>query len=181
MALPEGSRAVKNRWIFITKRDAENKLVRRRARLVAKGFTQRKRVDYDEVFAPVARYTTARTMLAFAAQKEIEMVLLDLKAAFLNGELEETIYMEQPKVYVVEGKENMVYQLFKALYGLKQASRAWRKKSSSFLSKIGARESQLDPGLYLLTIDGETVDILVYVDDILMLGSMMKFSTRLPR
>ena len=128
---------------------------------MAKVFTQRKGVDYDGVFAPVARYTTLGTMLAFAAQTEMEMLLLDVKAAFLNDELND----EQPKGYVVEGRENMVYQLLKALYGLKQASRAWRKKISSFLSNIGARESQLDPSLYLFTIDGETVYILVYVDE----------------
>lgn len=91
IAPPGVSRAVKNRRVFITKRDVDNKIVRRRARLVAKGFTQRKGIDYEEVFARVASYTTVRAMLAFAVQKEMKMILLDVKAAFLNGGLEETV------------------------------------------------------------------------------------------
>ena len=101
--LPEGARVVKNKWVYFYKKDAEGRLKRRRARLVAKGFTQQKGVDYDEVFAPVAKYSTVRMMLAFAAQEHLEMLLLDVKAAFLNVKLYEKILMDQPEGYIVKG------------------------------------------------------------------------------
>ena len=94
--LRSDSKTVKNRWVFATKPDLQRKLLRRRARLVAKGFTQQKDVDYNEVFAPVVRYSTVRMMLALAAQLGLELCLVDVKTAFLNGKSEETIFMDQP-------------------------------------------------------------------------------------
>ena len=171
--LPEGARTVKNKWVYFTKRDAQNRLTRRRARLVAKGFTQKKGIYYDEVFAPVAKYSTVRMMLAFAVQEDLEMLLLDVKAAFLNGELDEVIFMEQPEGYVIKVRETMVYRLLKAIYGLKQASRAWRKLINDFLKNLGCTQSNMDSSLYSFIIDGEKIYILVYVDDILLLGRIM--------
>ena len=132
------------------------------------------------MFASVAKYTTVRMILAFAAQEQLEMVLLDVKAEFLNGKLDEKIFMEQPEGDIVKGKENFVYELLKAPYGLKQASSACRKVINSFLLSIGCVQSMADSSLYVLIIDGETVYIVVYVDDILMLAHIMKVLRQVP-
>lgn len=135
--LPRNFKAIKNKWVYVTKRDSENNLTRRRARLVAKGISQRYGIDYDEVFAPAAKYSTVRFMLALASQQELEMLQLDVKKAFLNGELEEEIYLEQPEGFVIAGKENHLYRMLRAIYGLKQASNAWRKVVKRVLEAIG--------------------------------------------
>lgn len=106
-------------------RDASNHPARYCARLVAKGFTQRRGIDYIEVFSRVAKYTTVRFLLSLSAQEGLEIISMDIKAAFLNGDLDEQIYMHQPERFVVEDKEDSVYLLNKAIYGLKQASRQW--------------------------------------------------------
>lgn len=124
---PHDAKPVRAKWVYANKTDAHNQLQRRRARLGAKGFTQKYGIEYNETFAPVAKYSTLRYILCFAAQKDIEMLQLDVKSAFLNGKLDEVIYLEQPAGSVASGKEKWVYRLLKALYGRKQASRAWHR------------------------------------------------------
>ena len=99
--LPKGKKLVKSKWVFMNKTDAHGNISRKRARLVAKGFTQRYRIDFEEVFSPVAKYSTVRFMLAIAAQRDLDLLQLDVKGAFLNGELDEEIYLEQPAGYVI--------------------------------------------------------------------------------
>ena len=159
--------------MYLSKLDADGNLKRRRARLVEKGFTQVKGVDYEEVFAQVAKYTTVRIMIAYATIRKMKMLTLDVKAAFLNGKLDETIYMEQPMGYLVPGKEKLVCRLRKALYGLKQAPRAWRKSFNTFLKSIGCVQSDAESSLYTLVVHGSTMYILVYVDDVLMIAKAM--------
>ena len=118
--LSKGAKMVKNRWVFAIKSDG-----RKKARLVAKVFSQAEGIDYNEVFSPVIRYETVRTLLAVAALENWKIFALDIKSAFLYGELDETIYMEQPQGFVVKGQEDKVLLLNRALYGLKQAARAW--------------------------------------------------------
>lgn len=129
-------RAVGNRWLYMRERDENEKTSRYRARLVAKGFTQRKGIDHDQVFSPVTKYTTLRDVLSLVAAKKLEMLQLDVRAAFLSGELEEDIYMSQPQRFVFEGKEEYVYKLHKALYGLKRASRYWGKYLDGVLKSL---------------------------------------------
>jgi hypothetical protein len=126
--LPPGQKAIGLKWIFKLKKNANGEVVKHKARLVAKGYVQQEGVDFDEVFAPVARLDTIRLILALAANRGWQVHHLDVKTAFLNGELEENVYIAQPEGYVEQGKEKMVLKLSKALYGLKQAPRAWNTK-----------------------------------------------------
>lgn len=123
--LPEGKDVVGLKWIFKTKYNSNGEIQRHKAHLVAKGSSQKPGVDYDEVFSPIARMETIRTLLALAAQFSWTVYNFDVKSTFLNGDIEEEVYVEQPRGYVIEDEEEKVYKLNKALYGLKQASRAW--------------------------------------------------------
>ena len=164
---PPGARVMKSRWVYDEKTNDKGEVIRHRARLVAKGYDQRKGIDYQEVFAPVAKYATLRMLLAFAAQKDFSLMVLDVKKAFLNGKLEESVFMEQPEGFVSPENPSHVYELLKAIYGLKQAAKAWRDTLHQWLISIGAKEATADPCLYVLELDGQTVYLLVYVDDVL--------------
>lgn len=121
---PTNRKIIGVKWVYRVKNNADGSLNKLKARLVVKGFSQRYGSDYLETFAPVARLDTIRLLVALAAQKQWLIHQLDVKSAFLNGFLEEEIYVEQPQGFKVSGKEEMVYKLNKALYGLKQAPRA---------------------------------------------------------
>lgn len=141
---------------------------RYKARLVAKGFRQREGIDYEEVFAPVSKYTTLRAVLATAAVEDLEIHQLDIKTAFLNGELEEDVWTQQPPGYE-EGRAGMACHLHKALYGLKQAPRAWHLRLKEELESIGFTQSEADPGLFITKGDNEPIYLITYVDDILII------------
>jgi hypothetical protein len=121
--LPPGHRAIGFKWVFKVKRDKHGNIVRHKVRLVAKGYVQRAGIDYDEVFAPVAHLESVRLMMVVAAHHGWEVHHMDVKSAFLNGELKEEVYVVQPAGFVVKGAEHKVLRLRKALYGLKQARR----------------------------------------------------------
>ncbi len=123
--LPLNRTAIKSRWIFKVKPGVKGSAPRYKAKLVAKGYSQRPGIDYEETFAPVTKQTTLRVVLSFVAAQDLEMRQLDIKTAFLYGDLSEEIYMKQPKGYVKSGDEDLVCRLHKCLYGLKQASRVW--------------------------------------------------------
>lgn len=124
---PSNRPIVPCKWIF-KKRNADGKISRYKARLVAKGFSQVKGVDYTETFSPVVRGSTLRLLLALAAKRNMEIEHLDVDTAFLNGELEEEIFMSQLEGFEVKGQETKVCLLKKSIYGLKQASRSWNKR-----------------------------------------------------
>ncbi len=128
---------------------------------------QKEGIDYNEVFAPVSKHTTLRTLLSSAAAEDLELHQLDIKTAFLNGDLEETIYMQQPEGYA-EGGPNMVCRLRKSLYGLKQAPRAWNTRLKQELEGMGFTAPGADAGLFTTQYKGSNIYILVYVDDILV-------------
>ncbi|CAI9787682.1 unnamed protein product [Fraxinus pennsylvanica] len=125
------------KWIYKTKYNEHGELEKHKARLVAKGYTQKHGIDYTEVYAPVARMETVRMVVALAAQRNWKIFQLDVKSTFLHGELDEDIYVEQPKGYEVKGSEDKVYKLHKALYGLKQAPRAWFSRIETYFLSEG--------------------------------------------
>uniref|UniRef100_A0A2N9EI16 Integrase catalytic domain-containing protein n=1 Tax=Fagus sylvatica TaxID=28930 RepID=A0A2N9EI16_FAGSY len=145
--LPNGREVIGLKWIYKTKFNEDGSIQKHKARLVAKGYAQQPGVDFHETFAPVVRMETIRTVLALAAQMELQVFQLDVKSAFLNGDLEEEVYVEQPKGYVKKGKEDRVYRLRKALYGL--APRAWNSKIDSYFRQNGFHRSKCEPSLYV--------------------------------
>jgi hypothetical protein len=125
--LPKGQKPIGLKWVYKLKKDSSGTVVKHKAWLVAnaKGYVQRQRIDFDEVFALVARLDTVRLLLVLAAQEGWEIHHMDVKSAFLNGELEEEVYVAQPSGICAKGEEHKVLKLHKALYGLSQAPRAW--------------------------------------------------------
>ena len=164
---PPGVKPIPCKWVFKIKRDAAGRFERFKARLVVQGFRQKEGIDFSEVFAPVSKFATARTLFSLAAAEDMEIHHIDIKTAFLNGELEETIYMKQPPGFE-EGPPEMACRLIKALYGLKQAPRAWYSKLYQELELYGFKASEADPSLFSMDLKDDTVYLLVYVDDILV-------------
>jgi hypothetical protein len=139
-----------------------------KAKLVARGFTQTYGVDYNETFALVAKFTSIRCIFTLAALEDIEIHQMDVKTAFLNGELEKEIYMEQPQGFVHKGGEHLVCKLHKSLYGLKQSPRAWNEKLDAFLKSIEFMKSEADPKVYVAQVGDVKFFIMVYVDDLIL-------------
>ena len=165
--LPEGVKPLDCKWDYKVKRDGTGNIERFKARLVAKGFKQQYGVDYNEVYAPVIKHGTLRMLLSTIAMEDLELHHLDIKTAFLNGELEEEIWMQQPPGYE-EGGPNVACYLRRSLYGLKQAPRAWYSRLKKELEKLGFLASTSDPSLYILKRGKTNTFILVYVDDLLI-------------
>ena len=164
---PKGRKIIKNRWVFDQKTDG-----RKKAQLVAKGFSQVEGVDYDEIFSPVVHFETVRMMLALAALEDWHITGLDVKTAFLYGELDEELYMEQPEGFKAKGQENKVLRLKRAIYGLKQAALAWWKALDKSMAAMGCKRLLSDSGLFThRSKSGALVVIIVYVDDVIFMGS----------
>lgn len=135
--LPPGQKVIGLKWIFKLKKDAAGKITKYKARLIAKGYAQEHGIDYEEVYAPVTCLETVRLLFALSAKKNWQVHHLDVKTAFLNGEITEDVYVAQPKGFEKQGCENIVYKLIKALYGLRQAPRAWYAKLNQCLESLG--------------------------------------------
>jgi hypothetical protein len=165
---PPNVHALDCRWVYKIKRDSVGNIDKYKSRVVVKGFQQKAGVDYDEIFAPVSRHATVRVILSMAAVYELDVHQMDVKTAFLHGELTEVAYMRLPPGYQDDGR---VCLLKKALYGLKQAARAWYLKLKGTLLKFGYKVATADPSLYLRGNGNGMVVLLVYVDDILLMGS----------
>ncbi|GJY38893.1 putative ribonuclease H-like domain-containing protein, partial [Tanacetum coccineum] len=171
--LPEGKYAIGTKWILKNKRDARGIVVRNKARLVAQGHRQEEGIDYDEVFAPVARIEAIRLFLAFASYMGFMVYQMDVKSAFLYGSIDEEVYVTQPKGFVDPQYPKKVYKVVKALYGLHQAPRAWYATLSTFLLKHGYRRGTIDKTLFLKKHKRDIILVQVYVDDIIF-GSTKK-------
>ncbi|CAI5986417.1 unnamed protein product [Closterium sp. NIES-65] len=164
--LPEGRTAITSKWLFKIKSDADGKIERYKSRLVAKGYQQKEKVDFKELFAPVVKPTTLRTLFAGAAIKGWVVKQMDIVTAFLNGILEEEIFMGQPEGF--DDGSGRVWKLKKALYGLKQAPRQWYIKLREVLEEIGFTPSTADHSLFMLGEGEQRSFMVVYVDDILI-------------
>ncbi|KZS13017.1 Uncharacterized protein APZ42_021944 [Daphnia magna] len=161
--LPCDRKAIEGKWVLKYKPGFKTTSPRYKARFVIKGFSQIHGLDYTETYAPVAKTFSFRMIMAIAAEKDLEMIQLDIKTTFLYGTLEEEIYMKQPEGFIIPGKEEEVCRLVKSLYGLKQASRVWNVKFNEFIVAFGLESSKCDPCIYyrylLLIPETQTVPI----------------------
>lgn len=171
--LPQNRKSIRCKWVFRTKRDACGNIMRYKARLVAKGYTQVEGVDFNEIFAPVAKFTTIRCMVALGASLDLEMHQMDVKTAFLNPTLKEEMYMEQPSRFV-QGGQHLKCKLKKALYGLKQSGREWYKDMDATLISSGFTRSQADHSLYVKQSNECLMIVIAYVDDLIIMASSIK-------
>lgn len=167
--LPEGRKAIGCKWVLKIKRNPDGSVNKYKARLVIKGYAQKYGIDYNETYAPVMQLTSLRTLIALATARGMYMEHMDVETAFLNAELEEDIYMEQPQEYQVAGKEHLVCKLKRSLYGLKQAPRCWNKNVDSFLKDAGFISSEADPCVYIRGENGKLSIIGLFVDDCLII------------
>ena len=166
--LPKGCKRVGCKWVFKTKRDSIGNIERYKARLVAKGFTQKNGIDYKETFSPVSKKDSLRIIMALVAHYDLELHQMDVKTAFLNGNLEEEIYMDQSEGFSVKGKEHMVCKLKKSIYGLQQASRQWYLKFNDTITSFGFQENTVDRCIYMKVSGSKFIFLVLYVDDILL-------------
>jgi hypothetical protein len=169
--LPPGSIPIGCKWIFKTKLKVDGTVEKFKARLVAKGFKQKEGLDYFDTYAPVARIATIRTLIALASIYNFEIHQMDVKTAFLNGELEEEIYMHQPEGFVMPNHERKVCKLIKSLYGLKQAPKQWHEKFDKAVVANGFKIHNSDKCVYSKFHKNQGVIICLYVDDMLIFGT----------
>ncbi|GKB02495.1 putative ribonuclease H-like domain-containing protein [Tanacetum coccineum] len=165
--LPDGKRVIGTKWVFRNKRDERGTIIKNKARLVAQGYRQEEGVDYDEVFAPVARIEAIRLFLAFASFMGFTVYQMDVKSAFLYGNITEEVYVKQPPSFEDPAHPNKVYRVVKALYDLHQAPRAWYERLSTFLLKHGYRRGAIDKTLFIKKDRRDIMLVQVYVDDII--------------
>ena len=147
--LPPGHRAIGLKWVYKLKKHAQGAVVKHKARLVAKGYVQWQGIDYEEVFAPVARMDSVRLLIALAAHHDWQVHHMDVKSAFLNGDLLEEVYVQQPPGYMQSGEEGKVLRLRKALSGLRQAPRAWNVKLDDSLITLGFEQCPSEHAVYM--------------------------------
>ncbi|GJS91074.1 retrovirus-related pol polyprotein from transposon TNT 1-94 [Tanacetum coccineum] len=168
---PDKAFVITLKWIYKVKLDELGGILKNKARLVARGYRQEEGIDFEESFAPVARLEAIRIFLAFAAHMNMVVYQMDVKTAFLNGNLREEVYVSQPDGFVDPDKPNYVYKLKKALYGLKQAPRAWYDMLSSFLISNDFSKGSVDPTMFIRREGKELLLVQIYVDDIIFAAS----------
>jgi len=179
VTLPPNKKAIGCKWVFSVKMNADGSVSRLKARLVAKGYAQTYGIDYAETFSPVAKMTSIRLFISLAARFNWKLHQLDIKNAFLHGDLAEEVYMEQPPGFVAQGETNRVCRLKKSLYGLKQSPRAWFGKLSLAIEKYGIcflsnheeNHSKSDHSVFYKHSEHGLILLVVYVDDIVITGN----------
>jgi len=169
--LPADKKTIEVKWVYKLKHNPDGSIAKHKARLAARGFLQKVGLDYSEVYAPVARIETVRLVMALACKRNWSTFHLDVKSAFLNGPIDEIVFVTQPPGFVIQGKEDMVYILHKALYGLKQAPRAWNKKIDSYLIELGFTKCKSEYGVYVQAVASDITLICPYVDNLLVTGN----------
>ncbi|KAI3665306.1 hypothetical protein L6452_43930 [Arctium lappa] len=165
--LPKGHRAIGTRWIFRNKKDERGIVIKNKARLVAQGYTQEEGIDYEEVFAPVARIEAIRLFLAYASFMKLKVYQMDVKNAFLYGRIDEEVYVYQSPGFENPNYPDRVYKLKKALYGLHQAPRAWYDTLSTYLLENGFQRGIIDKTLFIQMKKKDILIVQIYVDDII--------------
>ena len=162
---PKNRSVVGTKWVFRNKIDPDGIITRNKARLIAKGYSQQEGIDYDETYALVARLEAIRIFQAYDAHMKFKVFQMGVKSAFLNGELEEEVYVEQPLGFVDPRYPDYVYKLDKALYGLKQAPRAWYETLAQFLIESDFTRGTIDKTLFYLKNGKDLLIVQIYVDD----------------
>ncbi|KAI3770975.1 hypothetical protein L6452_02123 [Arctium lappa] len=165
--LPKGHRAIGTKWIFRNKKDERGIVIRNKARLVAQGYTQEEGINYEEVFALVARVEAIRLFLAYASYMKFKVYVMDVKSAFLYGTIDEEVYVCQPPGFENPSYPNRVYKLKKALYGLHQAPRAWYDTLYTYLLENGFERGIIDKTLFIKRSKKDILLVQIYVDDII--------------
>ncbi|KAH9697541.1 hypothetical protein KPL71_023649 [Citrus sinensis] len=168
---PNGVKPIGCKWIYKRKRRVDGRVETFKARLVAKGFTQKEGIDYGETFSSVAMLKSIRILLSIAAVLDYEIWQMDVKTAFLNGHLEENIYMQQPDGFIQKGQKHMVCKLQRSIYGLKQASRSWNIRFDQAIKSFGFIQNIDEPCVYKKIQEKSVAFLILYVDDILLIGN----------
>ena len=168
---PEGKKTIRCKWVFKKKTDIDGKVHTYKARLVAKGFKQTHVIDYDETFSPVVMLKSITILIAIATYHDYEIRQMDVKIAFLNGNLLEDVYMTQPEGFVQPKNFGKVCKLQRSIYGLKQASRSWNLLFDESFKGFGFVKNEDDPCVYKKISGSAIVFLVIYVDDILLIGN----------
>ena len=166
--LPNGAKTIGCKWVYKIKKDSLGNIERYKARLVAKGFTQNEGIDYKETFSPVSKKDSLHIILALVAHFDFELQQMNVKTAFLNGKLEEEVYMKQHKGFSSSQGEHLVCKLKKSICGLKQASRQCYLKFPDVISSFGFEENIMDQCIYHKVSESKICFLIMYVDDILL-------------
>ncbi|GJT95335.1 retrovirus-related pol polyprotein from transposon TNT 1-94 [Tanacetum coccineum] len=164
---PKNMTIIGTKWVFRNKLDENGVVSRNKARLVAQGYNQQEGIDYDETYAPVARLESIRILLAYACALDFKLFQMDVKSAFLNGFINEEVYVAQPPGFIDFEKPDHVYKLKKALYGLKQAPKAWYDRLKAFLIKHEYKMGMVDNTLFTKKKSSNLIIVQIYVDDII--------------
>jgi hypothetical protein len=168
---PKGAKTVGCKWVYKTKHDSKGNIERFKARLLVEGFTQGEGIGYTETFSPISSKDSFRIIIALVAHYDLELHQMDVKTAFLIGNLQENVYMVQPEGFAVEGKGDMGCKLKKSLYGLKQVSRQWYIQFDEVIRSFGFTEIKVDNRIYVKFKGKDFTILVLYVDDILLASS----------
>ncbi|XP_071902745.1 uncharacterized protein [Coffea arabica] len=169
--LPTGKKPIGCKWVFAVKVNPDGSVSRLNARLVAKGYTQTYGVDYSDTFSPVAKLTSIRLFISLAATNNWPLYQLDVKNAFLHGDLQEEVYMEQPPGFVAQGESGKVCRLRKSLYDLKQSPRTWFGRFSEVVQEFGMKKCNFNHSVFYQQSEVGIILLVVYIDDIVITGS----------
>jgi hypothetical protein len=164
---PTKKNVIVSKWVYKNKMNDQGNIVRNKAILVCKGYAQIQGLDFDETFVPVARLEAIRMFLSYACHKKFKVYQMDVKSVFLNGDLKEEVYMEQPEGFQLSDNPDFVYNLKKALYGLKQAPHSWYYRLDKYLQDKWFKRGTVDCNLYIKKEDNDLLIVLVYVYDII--------------
>ena len=176
---PHNHKPIGCKWVYCVKRTTTGEISRYKARLVAQGFTQKPSIDFTKTFTPVAKTNSICLLLAFATANDFKIHQVDVKSAFLNGKLEETIFMCQPKGFIAKGKEDWVWQLNQTLYGLRQSGHVWYQKLRDTLLKLNFEPNTTDPCVFIRSNNGNLTLIFTHVDDLSLICNSVNKVTQL--
>ena len=176
VALQEGKKPIQSRWVFRKKISSDGSVSSYKAWLVAKGFEQTEGIDYDDIFSPVVRFESVRTVFALAAENDLHVHHMDVSNAFLNSKLDSEVFMTQPETF---SNNNLVCKLNKSIYGLKQSSECWNFNLDAFIKQQGFSQSNADACIYTKTTSSDLFVVAVYVDDIIIASKSMNEISKL--